>query len=358
MKNLSKNEEDRAAAIHQEAVVIDLHGHYLTADKLHKPKKWEVNAIFHDLSGREDPSVEEHKAGIYHYEGRALLSLKDIDDAYSELEKSHGEMILALKADDIREAKRQGKIATVLGFEGAKPLEGRLYMLRIYHRLGFRKVQFNHNWRNQLSDGKEEFNPGGLTQFGVDVVREMNRLGMVVDLAHTAYKGYFDALEVSKDPIVAGHVGVRSIRNHKQNLTDEVMKAMAEKGCVIGIALVPRLMSNKLVSTVDDYLDHVEAAVKVAGVDHVGLGSDFTPVRYAPLTGERLEKRLDTIKYWNKVREFGYDQLEEYPPPVGMANWSDLMNITRGLVARGYSDQEIKKILGGNILRVFENVAG
>ena len=337
-----------------------MHSHNVTAERIPILRKGGVTAVFNCQSYEEysGGSVEEYESSIYRYDGFAKRALKDLDALFSEFEKGCVDMVLALKADDIKEAKKRGKIAMILAFEGAKSLEGTLYLLRTYYRLGFRLIQFNHNYRNQLSDGCVERNAAGLTNFGVDVVREMNKLGMLIDLMHLAEPGFLDVLELTNDPVIVSHVGSRTIRNVKQNLTDNMIKAVAENGGVIGTVFSPLLVKKDLPMTINDILDHIDYFVKVAGIDHIAIGTDFPgSCARIKLRGHRREQHLAMLRHFNKIRPEDYQRVTITPPPEGTENmWADLPNVTRGLVARGYSDEEIKKILGGNILRVFAKV--
>jgi membrane dipeptidase len=360
--NLSKDEEERAMILHREAIVIDMHSHGIRMKHIPLMKKGGLTAVSNDLYYEDyrEGSIEEHKLSIYEYNGIAKRAFRDLSAIHSLLEESQGEIFLALKADDIRKAKRKGKIAMWLSLEGGKPLEGKLYLLRSYYRLGVRLLQFTINWRNQLADGCVERKPGGLTEFGVEVVREMNKLGMLIGVAHMADPGFFDLLELTKDPVVASHVGSRTLRGINQNLTDERIKALAENGGVIGQHFNSRIVKNSSGATINDILDHIDYFADVAGIDHVGLGPDFMPSWRFPESIAQREQRSAIIRYFHKIRpQFYWLDSTGYSVAQGTENmWADLPNVTKGLVARGYSDQDIKKILGGNILRVFERVIG
>jgi membrane dipeptidase len=363
MYKLSKDEEERALALHKDSLVIDLHSHVQVSNSqsswlnyIPLLQKGGVNAVFNNFAYDEFTwgSVDEFKSSIYKYDGIAMLALKDLEEQYSDIDNTKGKMIVALKAEDILKAKKNGKYALVLALEGAKPLEGKLYMLKIFYRLGLRHVQFNHNWRNQLSDGCVERNAAGLTDFGIDVVKEMNDLGMIIDVSHIAEPGFFDIIETTKDPIIASHVGSRALRNIKQNLTDEMIKAIAENGGVIGMHVGSNILKRELGATIEDIIDHIDFFVNIAGINHIGLGPDF-------ITGGTMtkEQRFAMIKYFNKIRPEFYIRETPNPPTQGIENmWADIPNITKGLVARGYSDNEIKKILGENAIRLFKRVVG
>lgn len=254
-------------------------------------------------------------------------ALRVIDAFYQALDENPDTLMLATTAADVERAKAEGKVAGVLSLEGAEALEGDLAMLRAFHRLGLRALGFTWNWRNQAADGLDESRTGGgLTEFGVEVVREANRLGVILDIAHLAPAGVRDVLALSEAPVVASHANARSLCDHRRNLTDEHMEGLAASGGLVAVTYVPSFLAqNSQDASLERVLDHVDYIVKVVGVDHVGLGSDF-------------------------------DGFNGVLP--GLEDVSHLPALTAGLVARGYTDDDVAKILGGNYLRVFRQVAG
>jgi len=256
------------------------------------------------------------------------FALRMIDAFYQTMEAAPDTLRLALTAADVEAAKTAGQIAGVLGLEGAEPLAGDLGLLRIFYRLGVRLVGLTWNHRNQAADGvAETITGGGLTEFGRQLVAEMNRLGMVIDIAHLSPAGVQDVLQVSQTPVIASHANAAALCPHRRNLTDEQLTAVAAKGGVVGVTFVPQFLdSNSAQATIDRVLDHIDYLVKVMGADHVALGSDFDG-----FTGQ---------------------------PPAYLGNVTELPNLTLGLLARGYNEETIGKILGGNLLRVFRQVAG
>ncbi len=249
-------------------------------------------------------------------------------DAFYEAAEATPELVLARKAADVRRAKAEGKLAGVIGLEGAEALRGDLGVLRILHRLGLRNIGLTWSLRNEAADGvAEERTGGGLTQFGASLVREANRLGVMVDIAHLAPAGVRDVLALSEGPVVDSHANARALCDHPRNLTDEQLEALAAKGGVVGVVFVPSFVAaEREEQTLDRLLDHIDHIVHTVGVDHVGLGSDFDG--------------------------FGGD------PLIGLPDVTHLPAITAGLVARGYGEEAVRKILGENWLRVFEQVAG
>lgn len=260
--------------------------------------------------------------------GAAKQTLRMLDTLYRELEANAGSFILATKAADIEHAKSAGKVAAVIGIEGAESLEGDLALLRVFYHLGLRLVTIAWSRRNQAADGVHESRTGGgLSSFGVDLVKECNRLGILVDISHLSAAGVRDVLQISPQPVIASHSNAYALCPHVRNLNDEQLTALAEKGGVVGVTFVPSFLTEERnEASLDKLLDHIDHIVRVAGIDHVGLGSDFDG--FGP------------------------------PPPTGLDDVTRLPGITAGLVARGYSAEQVRKILGGNFLRVFRQVVG
>ena len=252
----------------------------------------------------------------------ARQTLQFIDTFYEELDAYSHLAMPAVCADDILRAKELGKIALILSMEGAEGLEGDLSVLRVCYRLGLRVLGITWNRRNEAADGIGEIRTGGgLTGFGVDLVKECNRLGIVIDVAHLAPAGVEDVLEVFELPVVATHANWP----HPRNLTDAQLEAIARKGGVVGATPVPPFSGkDEMHSHLSVLLDHIDHMVSVMGEDGVGLGMDFDGVG---------------------------DMRTE-----GMEDVSRLPNLTKGLAERGYSAEAIRKILGGNFLRVFREM--
>jgi len=298
-------------------------------------------------------------------------ALDQIDAIRRETARHPGDLALAGTADEILAAHRRGRIAVLMGVEGGQAIDSDLAILRTYFALGARYMTLTHTentpWADSSSKPPEH---NGLTDFGKQVVREMNRLGMMVDISHVSDKTFFDALETSSAPIIASHSSCRALASAPRNMTDDMLRALAAKGGVVHINYFEGFLDSdfaareselkdleKQQDAIDDatpkfgdrsqngpavrkinaerlaklgriplskLLDHFEHAVKVAGIDHVGLGSDFD----------------------------GVDDML----PEGMEDISKIPNLVRGLMERGFSDDDILKILGGNTLRVMRQV--
>ncbi len=211
----------------------------------------------------------------------------------------------------------------VLAVEGGEVLEGKISNLRILYRLGIRCLTLTWNQRNQLANGiDEKDNRGGLTKFGKEVVSEMNNLGMLVDVSHLSEPGFWDVLKYSKKPVAATHSCCRALYDQPRNLTDSQLSALKDNGGVIGINFYPGFLTEGE-AAIEHVVNHIEHAVSITGVDYVGLGSDFD----------------------------GIDKV-----PLGLENISKLPKLTEKMLKRGWKKKEIKKVLGGNFVRVLYEV--
>ncbi len=304
--------------------------------------------------------------------GGAMRRAVDMIDATNrETERNPGSLIPCTTAAEIRRAKKQNKICIMMGIEGGYVIEDSLYALRTFYRLGVRYMTLTHNVATNWAGAHRDEKHNGLTDFGKEIVREMNRLGMLIDISHVSVKTMNDALDVSTAPIIASHSSARGINDHTRNVPDEVLKRVAKNDGVIMINFYPGFLdarTNKeenertarlrdqvaalqeqykndrkaldeavrklqeanpiYVPTYARIVDHIDHMKKVAGIDIVGLGSDFDGIPYLP---------------------------------AGMNGAEDLPLVTYEMLKRGYTEQEIRKVLGENFLRALaqaEKVAG
>jgi membrane dipeptidase len=298
-------------------------------------------------------------------------ALEQIDAVRRAVAQHPAELALAGTADQILAAKKRGQIAILMGVEGGHMIDSDLAVLRTYFELGARYMTLTHTENTPWADTSSHPPAhNGLTDFGRQVVREMNRLGMMVDISHVSDKTFYDAVETSAAPVIASHSSCRALADVPRNMTDDMLRALAKNGGVVHInyfeGFLDRGFMDRLDALKDDQaqqdalegqapkfgdrsqldsavrainaqriaklgrlplsrlLDHFDHAIKIAGVDHVGLGSDFD----------------------------GADDLF----PEGMEDMSKIPNLVRGLMERGYSEEDILKILGGNTLRVMREV--
>lgn len=250
-------------------------------------------------------------------------ALEIFDVFHREMSDNHHLVEIVLSFGDIDRIISGKKVAALLTVEGGEALAGRLEVLRIFYRLGVRGITLTWNERNELGDGvSEQRSGGGLTGFGTAVVREMNRLGMVVDVSHLSESGFRDVLKESGRPVIASHSNCRSLCDHPRNLDDHQIRALAAAGGVVGLCFYPHFVDT-VSPSLERWLDHAEYLASIAGVDCIGIGSDF-------------------------------DGMEEVIPEL--ADASCLPLVTLGLLDRGFIGDEVKKILGGNFLRVLSQV--
>jgi len=218
---------------------------------------------------------------------------------------------------------QQLKIKGLLTVEGGEILCGNLTILQVLFRLGVRSICLTWNHRNEIADGcGESLSNSGLTSFGLEVVREMNHLGMIIDLSHISERGFWTVLEHSRDPVMVSHGNCRRLCDHVRNLRDEQIKALAEKGGILGITFVPQFLSAQEAS-IEDVLRHIDYAVNLVGPDHVGIGSDFD----------------------------GTDRVVQ-----GLEDVSRIGDLVEALEKRGYSRYDVEKIIGNNFLALFRQV--
>jgi membrane dipeptidase len=346
-KTTAETPEVRAARIHKQAIVVDTHidtTMMLGRDGWdfmvrHQPEPGENHV---DLPRMREGGLDAAFFSIYmpgtvtgpDAVKRALIL---IDHVRRLAEQHPNEIALATTAADVRAANKAGKIAALMGMEGGHMIDDSLAVLREYQRLGVRYLTLSHSVNTNWSDSSgDKAAHNGLTDFGKDVVRELNRLGVMVDISHVSDKTFWDALETSKAPLVASHSSMRAISGHARNMTDDMVRALGGKGGVVMINYSVGFLSNERYEAQqknvpaaelprvswEKIVDHIDHAVQLVGPTHVGLGSDFDGT---------------TV-------------------PDGMEDVSKLPKITAALLAKGYSEQDVKNILGENILRLLERV--
>jgi membrane dipeptidase len=277
---------------------------------------------------------------------------------------------LATSATDIRRSKSEGGIAVILGTQGSGYLGLNLDCMDYYWRLGMRIMQPTYQQRNQFGSGCGEKKDDGLSELGLEWVRRMNELHMLISLSHAGMETSLDTIQSSKEPVIFTHSNAKALCNHVRNLDDEQIRACAERGgviCPTPVAMFISVEKDQRQLTIGDYTKHIDYMVKLVGTDHVGLGMDLAEELF--YTREKiLQKRsslpLLTSPSMKEIEDAflasGRDKLpfsELYMPPW-IQRMADMSKITDALSHSGYSDQDVKKILGENFLRVFEKVVG
>lgn len=273
--------------------------------------------------------------------------MRALDHGYSEVAESDA-FILAMTTEDIRRAKRESKIAVVVCLEGASPLETELCYLRNFYRLGLRCLGLTHDVRNSVGDGIRERSAGGLTHFGVSVVQECNKLGIVVDVSHLSDKGTEDVLEVSKHPIVASHSNARALCAHPRNLPDHLIREIARGGGMVAFHALNAFISSSEKPTFDLLLRHIAHIAEVGGTDCIGIGPDLME-NWDPSIFRTVSERSSCV---NGIPVGELD----WRYPEGIRSNADLPNLTAGLLSAGFSEIDVVKFLGGNWMRVFDKV--
>ncbi|UZF94993.1 dipeptidase [Bosea sp. NBC_00550] len=278
---------------------------------------------------------------------RALLNAMYGYQVYFRL---HADKLIQIETvAEIETAKRTGRLGIIFGVQNIAPkIDGDLTLLWNLHKLGLRVAQFTHNDRNALGCGCLEDDDTGLTQFGKAAVMEMNRIGLLVDLAHGGMKTALDAINYSETPIIISHANARGLTPHRRNATDEVIRALATRGGVIGVTFYSPFCQavGGGRPTVANVVDHIAYIADLVGIDHVGLGSDQfeseSEVRYAAFGAQFA----DTQRGFS--RETVYAE--------GLERVECLPSLTAELAKRGFADEDIRKILGDNHLRLFASV--
>lgn len=289
-------------------------------------------------------------------------AMKSISDTYYLFDKLRDIIVLATRGEDIRRGKKEGRHAVILNFQntlalgGGLDLERELDNINFFYGLGIRIIQLTYNLRTLVGDGCTERYDSGLSHYGVKVVERMNEVGMIVDTGHCGIKTTMDAVEVSKVPVVASHTCCRAVYNHPRGKTDEALQAIAEKGGYIGILMVPTFLAYQ--GTIVDWLNHVDHAVDLVGAEHIGIGTDNDPrsANYPIRLADKLDEEV-YCGFWSGFKPEHRRTSRTYPPypDVDLA-WTNWPYYAAALLSRGYSDQEIQGIIGGNFLRFFESV--
>ena len=328
-----------AGKIYDEAVVID--GLNVS--------NWECDAVFERLRAGNITAINatvatwENFVQTMAHLSRWMRRFRERDD------------IMQVKdTADIHTAKQVGKTGVILSFQNASPIENELDRIGLFHAIGVRVVQLTFHECNLLGSGCWERNDCGLTNFGVDAVREMNQAGILIDLSHTGPKTTMDAIELSEQPVAITHANARSFCDHPRNKEDEALKLLAEKGGVVGATSFANFLPRTFDSTVEDFVDAIDDMVQRIGIDHVAIGTDSTHDQ--PLEFWQYIASQQGTKYPSTFADTTVRSTEQSYQPKGIASPAEFPNLADALLNRGYSAEEITRLLGGNWLSLFERV--
>ena len=327
--------------IHSSSIVVD--GHNDTMMKIIDEESWlpivdiGKSTGFHiDIPKLQKGEVNvgffaSFTEGYYGNDAKSLSRNLALINALHFTAKNNSDTFKIVRSiEEIKNAVKENKIGALPTIEGAYGInqENYIELLKQFYDLGIRVIAPTWNYSNHIGEGCSRVygdtdntpSEGGLTNQGEKVIGEMNKLGILIDVSHLAEATFWDVISISKSPIIASHSGVYNLKNHQRNLKDDQLKAIKENGGVVGVVLFPNFISTKKDVCIKDFVDHIDYIVNLIGIDHVGIGSDFD--------GAEM--------------------------PIDLKDSSQMYKITNELIARGYEDQDIEKILGKNILRVLE----
>ncbi len=260
--------------------------------------------------------------------------------------------VKVLKAEDIQMAYKEGKKSIILNLQNIEPIGSNLEMLDLFYMMGFRIMQLTLNTKNLIGTGCTARRDRGLTEFGAKAIGRLNQLGVLIDISHCGSQTSMDAVESSKDPVIASHTFSKNLYEHDRGKNDELLRAIADKGGFIGILAIPGFLSNNPKTTIDDWLDHVDYITNLVGVDHVGIGTDFFGVSLPNALAVKIGEFLDKLGFRPEHKAGFLEKMK------GFEDYTKFPNLIEGLIIRGYNNQDIKKIAGENFLRVFKKVVG
>ena len=332
-----------AASLHASSLIIDaLAGRIIHPEppvidgKTYLDRLIEANVRVVNLTiAAHSDSFEAALMGMFHY--------------FNLLQVEKDRLIHIKTVDDIERAHRERKLGLIFGFQSPTPIGTSFYRWTIFHQLGLRVCQLAYNEGNALAHGCYEPANGGLTFHGQQAVHEMNRLGIVVDLSHVGERSTLDAMEISERPCIFSHSNPKALTpTSKRNITDERIRRVAETGGVVGLS--PHgFMVHKAVgvqANLSDYLDHFEYVTELVGIDHVGIGTDVYE-SYTKFAWESSTKLFYNSPWtYETVWNGGFNKISQFP------------KVTEGLLSRGFSEDDVRKILGGNFLRSLQRGLG
>lgn len=370
----------QALKIHKKAIIIDGHNDIpsplvdddfnLATDSRGKFHREDGTPYHSDLSRFKESGITGEFFSIYvsgtdYQKGGKMRRAMDLIDAtYREIERHPNQLSFCTTAADIRKAKKQNKMCVLMGIEGGYVIENSLYALRNFYRLGIRYMTLTHNVSHDWADAhRGEVKNNGLSEFGKEVVREMNRLGMLIDISHVSVKVMNDALDVSTAPIIASHSSARGVRDHTRNVPDDVLKRVAKNGGVIMINFYPSFLDERTSNEENARAEKLKPQLDALREKYKGNNQAYNeaerklfaenPIYITPYT--RIVDHIDHIKKVAGIDIVGIGSDYDGVPflPAGMNGAEDLALVTYEMLQRGYTEQEIRKVLGENFMRAF-----
>jgi membrane dipeptidase len=284
------------------------------------------------------------------YHETCLETLRNIGK-WNQMFEQYGDLITPVgSAEEVIQAKADGKTGVVFGFQNCSPIEDDFSLVEIFHTLGVRFMQLSYNNQSLLATGCYEENDPGITRFGKQVIREMNRVGMVIDMSHSAERSTLEAIEISERPVAITHANPTFFEPALRNKSDTVMKALGDSGGMLGFSLYPFHLRNGPDCSLVDFCDMVGDAAAMMGIDHIGIGSDLCQDQADSVVTWMRNGR------WSKVTDYGEGSSSNagWPSqPEWFGNSTHFGNIAAGLKQTGFSDQDIEKVMGKNWLGFF-----
>ena len=328
-----------------------LYDHAIVIDGLNV-SNWDSPAVFASLANGGVTAINATVATWENYQG----TLAEVQKWLYRYERYTSRLMPVHTAADIRRAKEAGQVGVILGFQNATPIENDIGHLAVFHALGVRIIQLSFHERSLLADGCYESANGGLSNFGRSAVREMNRLGILIDLSHVGERSTIEAIEHSDKPVAVTHANCKDYFDVPRNKTDEAVRRLAERGGVVGATAINSFLKTRFESTLEDYIDAIDDMVQRIGPDHVGFGIDFTqdqPRSFWRYIGSQQGTSWPAVFQDPNVE---WDEVKLYPDDLESPD--ELPNLADALKRRGYADGDITGILGGNWLRLFGEVWG
>jgi membrane dipeptidase len=337
---------DRARALYQRALVLDCNSAPPTQEKLPLPAA--------DLQLVRGSGVTALKWSLGGINSNFADTVGEIAQVQQLIEVHPDHFLQVRVASDLERAKREGKLGLILSFESADMLGGKLDSIDVFRDLGVRVMQMSYNRKSPFAAGVLEPDGGGLTALGREAVARMNKVGVAIDISHANAATTADVLALSAKPVVMTHAGSAVVHAHPRNKSDEQLRALAARGGVVGIFDLPYLTASPRQPTVDDYMQHLEHALRLIGEDHVGIGSDvgLEPFDTGPQGMAEFRKEQD-------ARQAAGLAAPEEDRPVyveGLNTPRRLEVIADQLLKRGYPEAAVQKVLGGNFARVFTQI--